>query len=237
MADPLARGAFPGLRKLSVLPEQTDENECGLVALAACEALATAVRSGYCCHLRELTLQCVGGGGVKVLAEALREGNCPALTHLALYESDYEYPPSDWEALHQLLRSPACLKLEVLVLSGHDYGGGRLVPVIEALRTGACSGLAGLSTIDAYVSVVGVTALAGLLLSGSVPKLQTLDLSRFAERGGRVLPKLFERMQSEYLPNLRRIDLSQSCAGDSTPTARRGRATAAFLKGGALYPI
>ena len=195
----LAQRACPGLKKLSIVGSAP-------VGVHAYEALAAAMTSSHCQNLQELTLRawCMKEGGFDTVASALEAGSCPGLIKLDVAQSFRAL--GDWQALERLLRSGACLKLKMLVISNSTPEDGHgLLRVLEALEAEACPDLTHLEISYTKVDTVTVAALARLLVSGSIPHLQFLYLRRFSS--GVSIRRLLEDMLPAHLPDLRYLDL------------------------------
>ena len=160
----LGQGACPDLVRLSVKGSRED----------GCQGLASALRSGYCHKLQELTLLLREGYPLMVFA-AIREGSCPNLTKINLGKKSLH--PADAHGLGALLSSSACPKLSALLLGGMELSTAGAVRVVEALLGRNFSDL----TCLRFGSVSGrsepaLGALARVLSSGIYSHLQELHL-------------------------------------------------------------
>ena len=178
LTETLAKGACPGLRKLFIGPHIHLKDS--YVGKDACQALAAAIASGHCRMLCELTMTMMDRGAFPVIAKALQAGSCPAFTHLKMY--DCIHTLSEWEALGLLLTSGGCPSLKVLILHSNSMHGHHLLPLIAALGYESSPHITDLRLVCSKMGDMGADALGHLLVSGSCPHLQLLDLSRSHDR-------------------------------------------------------
>jgi len=190
----LARGAFPDLRMVSISAPTS----------AACLELAAAMQLRYLTSLRQLTITSMEPDCFQMTACALMAGSCPNLTKLDIPGSLQSL--SDWQAMEQLLRSPASRGLEVLNLDFTTSHDGRLMPVVETLRTRCCPGLTKLGVSAALLSPIGASALSRLLISGCLPHLRSLSLADMRDKEAVLV--LLDGIQSGQMQSLAYINLS-----------------------------
>ena len=232
----LSQGACPDLVKLSVSEPQDDE----------CEALAEALRSGYCQTLQELRFFEAGGlglGGLGVVFHALQEGTCPNLTKLDL-DNFALLDPTSAVALRDLIILRACPELKSLVATGLDMYDEGSVEVIEALSKGQYSDLTQLR-VGALKrgTEAGADALARLLISGCCHNLQELHVGSWGIDGwsdddeedddgaGQGLARILDAIGSGQLCELRHL-----CIRDAGMDAEDGRELGRILAAD-LYPL
>lgn len=142
-------------------------------------ALGLALSSGRCSHLQELILQCgsVDRVGTLRILEAIKRGVCPDLRHLDLggNKMDEEHG----KMLGEVLASGSCLKLEELELSDNEsLGDVGVMHVARALEAGGCPVLEVLELSHVGMGPDAAMALAKALGSGSLGRLQEINVGQ-----------------------------------------------------------
>lgn len=169
--------------------------------------LAAAFMTGHFLQLEELEMSGtkVGVGGFEAIAGALGKGCCPALRRLEL--SGCLLSARDGQALGPALAGGACARLEMLGLSGSPNMGDRgLVPILQALASGGCSGLRRLDLEGANMTSVGGSVFAHALHVSGVPDLQWLQLYR-AFKDPMATLQVLEAVRLGRCPRLHYLDL------------------------------
>ncbi|XP_051763960.1 NACHT, LRR and PYD domains-containing protein 12-like isoform X33 [Ctenopharyngodon idella] len=164
-----------GLKDPHCKLEKLRLEDCNITA-EGCAALASALRSNS--HLRELDLtdNIIGGGGLTLLSDGLKDPHCK-LEKLRL--EDCNITAEGCAALASALRSNSHLR--ELDLTDNIIGGGGLTLLSDGLKDPHCK-LEKLRLEDCNITAEGCAALASALRSNS--HLRELDLTDNIIGGG-----------------------------------------------------
>jgi len=175
-------GACPQLCKLRLDFDHYEEEEGYMNAKA--KTLVLAVRHGQLNNLQELRLSAPFFHHFASLASAMAQMFFPSHTDFQV-EIESRPKPSvalarrNVEAMIELIASGALPAIKELpILASVGLKDVHLLPILNALEGGRCPYLISLTFHLSGLSVRSATALARLLISGTMPRLQQLDLNR-----------------------------------------------------------
>lgn len=199
--QPLAEGACPGLRRLTLHHIARGHSGHGVVTAW----VARAIESGHLQKLQHLDLSrsTMSRGSMLKKLQALQSGCCPDLRSLNLMGCDLL--DEDYQALAELLMMRGCPNLEELRLDG----GTSFFAVMEALAAGSCPNLREL-VIREEVSATAARALGNALGSGCCSRLRHLDLCGALKDQGAAL-RVLRGIGGAACRDLEVLNLGENC--------------------------
>jgi hypothetical protein len=207
LAEAIRGGAMPALEALVTAGNHF--RELGITELA--KAIGTG--SVPCLKTLDFSESHPGSGGVQAVAAALLNGATPALTELNLETT--KISEEGLRALADAIRAGSVPALRLLLLHYNRLRDG-VIPILEAMATGATPRLECIGLAETRVGDDGARAIASAVSKGGMRSMKQLHLGGCGITGvgaGALALVLAEGL----LPKLNEIDVSQRYSSALAP--------------------